>query len=78
MENVVQYTEYMFREYYHLNTEPFFSVLDTDVMWIGPGNIFVFGKIALKSYFKDGSLCRVSTWKILNFIRFRQEGTAAL
>lgn len=54
MENVVQYTEYMFREYYHLNTEPFFSVLDTDVMWIGPGNIFVFGKIALKSYFKDG------------------------
>ena len=40
MENVVQYTEYMFREYYHLNTEPFFSVLDTAVMWIGPGNIF--------------------------------------
>nr|UWI50136.1 LytTR family transcriptional regulator [Clostridioides difficile] len=54
MENVVEYTEYMLCEYYHLNTEPFFSALDTDVMWIGPGNLFVFGETAVKSYFKDG------------------------
>ncbi|HFL2515607.1 TPA: LytR/AlgR family response regulator transcription factor [Clostridioides difficile] len=54
MENVVEYTEYMLREYYHLNIDPFFSVLDTDIMWIGPGNLFVFGEMAVKSYFKDG------------------------
>lgn len=54
MENTVEYTEYMLREYYHLNTAPFFSALDTDVMWIGPGNLFVFGEAAVKSYFKEG------------------------
>lgn len=54
MENAAEYTEYMFREYYYLNTQPFFSALDTDVMWIGPGNLFVFGKMAAKNYFKDG------------------------
>lgn len=54
MENVVEYTEYMLREYYRLNAEPFFSALDADVMWIGPGNLFVFGEAAVKSYFQDG------------------------
>lgn len=54
LENAVGYTEYMIREYYHLNTKPFFSALDADVMWIGPGNLFVFGEAAVKSYFKDG------------------------
>lgn len=54
MENVAEYAEYMLREYYHLNIEPFLTALDTDVMWIGPGNLFVFGKAAVKSYFKSG------------------------
>lgn len=54
MENAVEYTEYMLHEYYHLNAEPFFSVLDADIMWIGPGNLFVFGEMAVKSQFKNG------------------------
>lgn len=54
VENAAEYTEYMLREYYRLNIEPFFSALDTDVMWIGPGNLFVFGEAAVKSYFKGG------------------------
>lgn len=54
MENAAEYAEYMLREYYHLNIKPFFSALDTDVMWIGPGNLFVFGEVAVKSCFKDG------------------------
>lgn len=54
IENAVEYTEYMLREYYHLNIKPFFMALDTDVMWIGPGNLFVFGETAVKSYFKNG------------------------
>lgn len=59
MENTVEYSEYMLREYYHLNNEPFLSVLDTDVMWIGPGNLFVFGETAVKRYFKDGFIMPV-------------------
>lgn len=54
MENTVEYTEYMLREYYHLNTEPMFSVLDRNVMWIGPGSEFAFGRAEVKNYFKDG------------------------
>lgn len=54
MKNTVEFTEYMLREYYHLNAGPFFSALDADIMWIGPGNLFVFGDEAVKNHFRGG------------------------
>lgn len=73
MENVVEYTEYMFREYYHLNIEPFFSVLDTDIMWIGPGNLFVFGEMAVKSYFKKGFIMPHIEIENIEFYQLQRE-----
>ena len=32
------------------------SVLDNNISWIGPGNVFLFGKGAFERQFKDGFL----------------------
>ena len=47
-------TLYIIQEYYHLNTEPLFSVLSEDCVWLGIGNLTVFGSEAIKAQFKDG------------------------
>ena len=51
---VCQDTLYIIQEYYHLNTEPLFSVLSEDCVWLGIGNLTVFGSEAIKAQFKDG------------------------
>ena len=37
-DNIANLTQYLIREYYKLNTEPLFSVLAEDCVWLGPGN----------------------------------------
>lgn len=54
LDNIAGFTRYLLCEYYRLNAKPLFSVLSDDAMWIGPGNLFVFGAAAIKSYFKNG------------------------
>ncbi|MEG0240377.1 LytTR family transcriptional regulator [Anaerorhabdus sp.] len=54
LATIVKYTEYMLNEFYHLNKDPLFTVMHDDVVWIGPGNIFMFGKAAAENSFKDG------------------------
>ena len=36
-ENAVEAVRYMITEYYNLNTDPFFSVLSKNCVWILPG-----------------------------------------
>lgn len=33
--NIADVTQYLIREYYNLNTEPLFSVLAEDCVWVG-------------------------------------------
>lgn len=54
IKNAVEITEYIIREYYQLNLQPILSILSKDVVWIGPGNLFVFGKEAFEEQFKHG------------------------
>lgn len=42
-DNIANLTQYLIREYYKLNTDPLFSVLAEDCVWLGPGNLLVFG-----------------------------------
>lgn len=42
------------REYYRLNTQPLFSVLAEDCVWMGTGNLLASGAAAIKALFKDG------------------------
>lgn len=53
-EHICEDTLHIVREYYHLNTEPLFSVLAKDCVWLGIGNLTVFGAEAIKAQFKDG------------------------
>ena len=53
-ETVCEDTLYIIREYYHLNTEPLFSVLAKDCVWLSIGNLTVFGAEAIKAQFKNG------------------------
>lgn len=49
-ENALEFT----REYYRLNTEPLFSVLSDDCVWMGTGNVLASGAAAIREFFKDG------------------------
>ena len=62
-ETVCEDTLYILREYYHLNTEPLFSVLADDCVWLSIGNLLVSGAEAIKAQFKTGSLCRPLSWR---------------
>ena len=53
-ETVCEDTLYILREYYHLNTEPPFSVLADDCVWLSIGNLLVSGAEAIKAQFKNG------------------------
>lgn len=53
-DNIANLTQYLIREYYKLNTEPLFSVLAEDCVWLGPGNLLVFGAEEIKTQFKNG------------------------
>ena len=53
-ETVREDTLYLIREYYHLNTEPLFSVLAKDCVWLSIGNLTVFGAEEIKAQFKNG------------------------
>lgn len=53
-ETVCEDTLYILREYYHLNTEPLFSVLADDCVWLSIGNLLVSGAEAIKAQFKNG------------------------
>lgn len=55
-ETVCEETCFIIREYYKLNTEPLFSVLTDDCIWLGVGNLTVSGAEAIKAQFKDGFL----------------------
>ncbi len=52
-ESICEDTLYIAREYYHLNTEPLFSVLAKDCVWLNIGNLTVCGAEAIKAQFKD-------------------------
>lgn len=53
-ETVCEDTLYILKEYYHLNTEPLFSVLADDCVWLSIGNLLVSGVEAIKEQFKNG------------------------
>ncbi len=42
-ETICEDTLYIIREYYKLNTEPLFSVLAKDCVWLSIGNLLAFG-----------------------------------
>lgn len=51
-ENILEFTEYMCREYYHQNLQPILSVISRDISWIDPGKTFLFGREAFERHFK--------------------------
>ncbi|MDO4268637.1 MAG: LytTR family transcriptional regulator DNA-binding domain-containing protein [Eubacteriales bacterium] len=53
-ETICEDTLYIVREYYHLNTEPLFSVLADDCVWLSIGNLLVSGAEAIRAQFKNG------------------------
>lgn len=53
-ETICENTLEIVREYYSLNTEPLFSVLSDDCVWLGTGNLLISGAEAIKGCFKDG------------------------
>lgn len=53
-ETICENTMEMVKEYYQLNTEPLFSVLADDCVWLGPGNVLATGAAAMKGFFKNG------------------------
>lgn len=53
-ETICENTQEIVREYYSLNTEPLFSVLADDCVWLGTGNLLVSGATAIQELFKDG------------------------
>lgn len=68
-ETICQDTLYLMQEYYHLNTEPLFSVLAEDCVWLGIGNLMVFGSEAIKAQFKNGFIMPLFELKEPNFLR---------
>lgn len=52
VDNILEFTEYMCREYYHQNLEPILSVISKDISWIDPGKTFLFGAEAFERHFK--------------------------
>lgn len=53
-ETICENTLEIVREYYSLNTEPLFSVVSDDCVWLGTGNLLVSGAAAIKDFFKEG------------------------
>lgn len=53
-ETICEDTLEIIQEYYHLNAEPFFSLLADDCVWIGTGNVLASGAVAIKDFFKEG------------------------
>lgn len=53
-ENAAELARYIMTEYYKLNTEPFFSVLSKNCVWILPGGPVVIGAEAIRALFEDG------------------------
>ena len=49
--DAVDFTKSLLEQYYHLNVEPFLNALADNAMWIGPGNIYVFGAAAIRKLF---------------------------
>lgn len=47
-------TLYIIKEYYHLNTNPLFSLLAADCVWLSIGNLLVSGAEAIKAQFTNG------------------------
>lgn len=58
-ETICENTLKIVREYYSLNTEPLFSVLADDCVWLGTGNLLVSGAAAIQELFKDGFIMPV-------------------
>lgn len=52
-DNIANLTQYLRREYYHLNTEPLFFILAEDCVWLRQGNLLVFGAKEIKAQFKN-------------------------
>ena len=53
-ETICEDTLEFIQEYYRLNTEPLFSVLSDDCVWMGTGNVLASGAAAIRGFFKDG------------------------
>lgn len=53
-ENAAETARTIITEYYQLNTEPFFSVLSKNCVWILPGGQIVIGAEAIRTLFQDG------------------------
>ena len=53
-ETICEDTLEFVQEYYRLNTEPLFSVLADDCVWMGTGNVLASGAAAIRGFFKDG------------------------
>lgn len=53
-ETICENTLEFVQEYYHLNTEPLFSILADDCVWMGTGNVLASGAAAIRGFFKDG------------------------
>lgn len=45
------FTKSLLEQYYHLDVEPFLNALADNAMWIGPGNVYVFGAAAIRKLF---------------------------
>lgn len=46
-------TQSLLERYYSLDIEPWLSSLAENAMWIGPGNLFVFGEDAIRKLFRQ-------------------------
>lgn len=55
-ETICESTRKIIQEYYRLNTEPLFSVLSNDCVWMGTGNLLATGAAAIRGFFEDGFL----------------------
>ena len=55
-ETVCEDTLNVIRQYYRPNTEPLFSVLSADCVWLSIGNLLVSGAEAIRMQFQNGFL----------------------
>ena len=55
-ETVCEDTLNIIRQYYRPNTEPLFSVLSDDCVWLSVGNLLVSGAEAIRMQFQNGFL----------------------
>ncbi len=50
-ETICENTLEIIQKYYRLNTEPLFSVLADDCVWMGTGNVLASGAAAIRGFF---------------------------